>query len=595
MNSSLQNLLRYVPALESLQGYSPVLFRRDLFAGLTVAAVAVPQAMAYASIFGMPVEYGLYTAIVMTGVGALFDSSKQLINGPTNAISIAMLSALANVPEEARIPAAISMAMMIGLIQIGITMMRLGDLSRYISNSVVVGFTLGASVLLVLDQLKNVLGLTAIGGQSAHFVVRFWRTMTEGGPISVPTLAIALCTIAIALGLRATNRRLRWAIPELLVSIIAAGLIAWYFDLAQSGVKLVGAIPRSLPRFQLPSFDWEQSTGLLSSASAIGLLGLLEAIAMAKSIAAKTRQRLDINQQCLSEGLANLAGSFFQCFPGSGSLTRSYINHQAGAATQWSGVISALAVALTILIFAPFAQYVPRAALAGVLLLAATRMIEVPRLLYHFRATRFDAVIVVATALSAVAVSVEFCIFVGVLLSCVLYMPRASRVEVTELVVTEKGMIRSRATDDAACKCVRIFNFEGELVFGASPELEKHLEMIELKVTEQTKSVVLRVRHLRTPDAVCLELLDDFVDRMRERNVAILFSGVRKGLLHTLERVGTVGKIGPENVFSESSRVWSSTSDALARAYALLPGTCCDRCPRPDLLRPDHDLMHHMV
>jgi len=142
---------------------------------------------------------------------------------------------------------------------------------------------------------------------------------------------------------------------------------------------------------------------------------------------------------------------------------------------------------------------------------------------------------------------------------------------------------------------VRIFSFEGELVFGASPELEKHLEMIELNVAEQTKAIVLRVRHLRTPDAVCLELLDDFVDRMRERNVAVLFSGVRKGLLHTLERVGTVGKIGPENVFPESSRVWSSTSDALARAYALLPGTCCDRCPRPDLLRPDHDLMHHMV
>ena len=158
-----RKLYQRVPALDSLRHYSPTLFRRDLFAGVTVAAVAVPQAMAYASIFGMPVQYGLYTAIVMTAVGALFDSSKQLINGPTNAISIAMLSALAGVPSGQFIQAAILMALLIGLMQTGITLLRLGDLSRYISHAVIVGFTAGASVLLVLDQLKNVLGLKAQG------------------------------------------------------------------------------------------------------------------------------------------------------------------------------------------------------------------------------------------------------------------------------------------------------------------------------------------------------------------------------------------------------------------------------------------------
>ena len=161
-----QKLYKLVPALDSLRTYSPTTFRRDLFAGVTVAAVAVPQAMAYASIFGMPVQYGLYTAIVMTAVGALLDSSKQLINGPTNAISIAMLSALAIVPSDQRIAAAILMAALIGIIQTGITLLRLGDLSRYISHAVIVGFTAGASVLLVLDQLKNVLGLQGAGRAS---------------------------------------------------------------------------------------------------------------------------------------------------------------------------------------------------------------------------------------------------------------------------------------------------------------------------------------------------------------------------------------------------------------------------------------------
>ena len=172
---------------------------------------------------------------------------------------------------------------------------------------------------------------------------------------------------------------------------------------------------------------------MASSSLAIALLGLLEAISMAKAIAAQTRQKLDINQQCLSEGVANLTGSLFQCFPGSGSLTRSTINQQAGGRTQWSGVISAAAVALTVVLFAPYAYYIPRAGLAGILMLSAWRLVDRQQLVYYLRTTRFDAWIVMLTAISAVAVSVEFCVLIGVFLSFVLYVPQAARVQLTEL------------------------------------------------------------------------------------------------------------------------------------------------------------------
>ena len=201
-------LFRFVPALDSLRTYNARSLRRDIVAGLTVATVAVPQAMAYATIFGMPVELGLYTAIVMTMVGALLDSSKQLINGPTNVISIAMLSALASIPVEKRVECAIMMASMIGLIQIGITSLRLGDLSRYISHSVIIGFTLGASVLLILDQLKNALGLASKGDLHDPFLKRFYLTLTEGGSVHFPTLLVTLGTVAVALSFRFINRRL---------------------------------------------------------------------------------------------------------------------------------------------------------------------------------------------------------------------------------------------------------------------------------------------------------------------------------------------------------------------------------------------------
>jgi len=349
-----ERLYRLIPALDALRTYRPADARSDLIAGLTVAAVAVPQAMAYAMIAGLPAEYGLYTAIVMTAVGALLDSSKQLINGPTNAISIAVLSAIGSVPgQDERIQAAVLLAFMVGSIQLGITLLRLGDLTRYISHSVIVGFTAGASMLLVLDQLKNLLGLQSMGGAHDHFLQRFWLTLTDGGPVHVETAAIGFGSIALVLVLRwlklRTGSRL---LPELLIVVgVMAAIVAW-LGLDQRGVKVIGEIPAKLPPFRLPAFDAAQLSEFGTSALAIAVLGLLEAISMAKSIAAQTRQKLDLNQQCLSEGLANFAGSFFQCIPGSGSLTRSAINQQAGAVTQWSGVVSALAVALVMLVFA---------------------------------------------------------------------------------------------------------------------------------------------------------------------------------------------------------------------------------------------------
>jgi SulP family sulfate permease len=578
----LKHVYRFVPAIDSLRNYSWSTLRKDGLAGMTVAAVAVPQAMAYASIFGMPVEYGLYTAIVMTAVGALFDSSRQLINGPTNAISIAMLSALAVVSPEQRITAAILMAFLIGSIQTGITLLRLGDLSRYISHAVIVGFTAGASVLLVLDQLKNALGLKSQGAPSDHFLKRFYLTMTNGGSIHGTTLLITAGTIATALLLRWINRRLRLALPELFLAIVLAGTAVWWFGWSANGVKLIDKVPRSLPHFQVPTFDWKLTHELIGSATAIALLGLLEAIAMAKAIAAKTRDRLDINQQCLSEGLANLSGSFFQCFPGSGSLTRSYINHQSGAVTQWSGVISAAIVALTMLGLAPLAQYIPRAALAGVLLLSATRMIDLPSLKYYCGATRFDAIIVSATAAAAVLISVEFCILIGVLLSFLFYVPRAARIEMTELVLTPERVIRDRLPHDTPCRYLRLYNFEGELFFGSAPDFEDLLRRIEEEVTPETRVLLLRIKYVRNPDAVCLHLLDEFLLRMESAGKVVALSGVRADIYAALVNVGIVQRLGPDRIYREIPEVWSSTMSAVRWAYQQFDPDRCSLCPHAE-------------
>jgi SulP family sulfate permease len=573
-------LYRVVPALDALRGYGWVDARYDLVAGLTVAAVAVPQAIAYALVAGVPAQYGLYTAIVMTAVGAVFDSSKQLINGPTNATSIAVLSATAAFAAEDKLQAVVLLGMLIGLIQLGITFLRLGDLTRYISHSVIVGFTAGAGTLLVLDQLKNLLGLRASGGPDDAFLVRLYETLVHGGPVHLPTLAVGLGSMAAVVGLRAVKERFGWKLfPELLLVVVGAALVTRFAGLEALGVKVVGDMPASLPPFRVPDLDGAMMEALGTSAFAIALLGLLEALAMAKAIAAQTGQRLDLNQQCLSEGLANFTGSLFQCIPGSGSLTRSAINQQAGARTQWSGVWSAAAVALIMLLCAPWARDIPRAALAGLLVPTAWRMVDRTALLYAFRATRYDRIIVLATAIAAVAISIEFCILIGVFLSFVLAVPRAGRMLLTEFVVDADGHVHERLPEDAPCSRLLVFGLEGEMFFGAGPSLERHLDAIEARITPDTRVLVLRVKRVRSPDAVGTHQLDAFVRSVEARGLRVLLCGVRPDLARVFERTGLLGVLPAEHLFREQKVRQTSTALAIRHAYALLEEPCAT-CPR---------------
>jgi SulP family sulfate permease len=291
---------------------------------------------------------------------------------------------------------------------------------------------------------------------------------------------------------------------------------------------------------------------------------------MAKAIAAQTGQKLDMNQLCLSEGLANFSGSFFQCIPGSGSLTRSAINQQAGGVTQWSGVVSAVAVAVIVVQFAPFARYIPRAALAGILMVSAWNMVDWHALRYHLRATRFDAAIVVATAAAAIFISVEFCVLIGVLMSFFLAVRRTGRMLLTEFVVAPDGRIHERLPEDVVTGPVLIFGLEGEMFFGATAALERYFATIEDRGDDATRVVVLRMKRVRSPDAVGLSLLEGFLDRMAARHVHVLLCGVRPQLFEGLQRIGLVDRLDRRQIFLEEPVRLTSTLLAVRYAYELI-------------------------
>src|SRR3984957_1208802 len=294
--------------------------RKDVLAGLTVAAISLPQAMAYALIAGIDPRFGLYSAIVVTAVASFFGSSSHLINGPTNAISLVVFSALAFFDPDARFDAyqaTFLLAMMIGTIQILIAVFKLGDLTRYISESVVIGFMAGAGALVGLSQLGNLTGLRDRGTGQQHVLYRIWLTLS-GGPVNLRALGIGIGTIVLVVLLRKLARKYRLPQLDMLLALIVAAVVAAAFGWSKPAlhgetvISVVGDVPRNLPMPHIPEIKFWWVRELSGSALAIAFLGLLEALAIAKSIANTTRQRLDYNRQCLAEGLANLTGGFFQ-------------------------------------------------------------------------------------------------------------------------------------------------------------------------------------------------------------------------------------------------------------------------------------------
>ena len=580
--------------------YSRAKLVRDLVAGLTVAAVAIPQAMAYALIAGVKPEYGLYTAVVMTALGSLFGSSAHLINGPTNAISLVVFGAVDGFTQGPndpnRILAVGLLAVLVGLIQILIALLKLGDLTRYISESVIIGFLTGAGILIALGQLPSLLGLQPIGDGDLPFLQRLWLTLTQGGAINVRALGIGLGAVACVYSLHWLGARIRVKLPELLLTLIAVSVVVWLLYGGPAAPKADDlAVSGQLPRFQVPPLNPDWIRRLWSGALAIALLGLVEALAIAKPIAFQTRQRLDYNRQCLAEGLANLGAGFFHCMPGSGSLTRSAINFQGGAATRMSGIISAVVVAAVLVLFAPLARYVPRPALAGILVWTGWRIIDRKRLHYCLRATRFDRGISLATAIAVVFISIEFSILIGTFLSFLFFVPRVAKLNISELVVDKGRVVRERLPDDPPCSKLAMFNVEGELFFGAAPELEGLFDEIERRIKLGARVVVLRLKRARNPDMVCLERLQIFLQDMQARRVPVLICGVRFDFARALWNLGFQYWLPPDWVIQEETQAGSGTLRAVRRAYELLGNDRCPTCPRALESGENTDKWYYMI
>ena len=538
MHSVLTELVPFVAWMRNYRGRH---LRADLVAGLTVAVVAVPQSMALALVIGLPIQVGLYASIVPTIMASLWGSSAHLITGPTTAISLVVftsLSELAAPGTSKYLELAFVLSLMVGVMQAGMGIARLGVLLNFVSHSVILGFSAGAAVLIGFSQIPGILGLDIAKGRSFHGALS--EIATHFHMIHGVTLLLGILTIVVVVVLK----KLKPSWPGTLIAMLVSGVLVNMFDLESRGVAVIGAIPRSLPPFHIPDFHLMADGGrLVPGALAICLLGLVEALSIAKAIAGSTRQRLNVNQEFIGQGLANISAGFFSGFPGSGSFVRSAVNFRSGAKTPMSGVVSGLAVAGTVLVAAPLAGNLPVASLSGVLLVVAFGMIHLKDITKAIRATRNDAAVLVVTFLSTLFLNIEFAVYVGVLLSIGLHMATTSHPRIYSTVPDFKTGQMAGATHGRMCCQMDIIRIEGSIFFGSAAFVQEDLQR-RLKSHPELSSILIRMHQVNNFDASGVQVLELVAEEVRARGGGLYFSGVNTRVFQVFKNSGLLKEVG---------------------------------------------------
>jgi SulP family sulfate permease len=563
-----RRVARAFPFLEWL----PLVNRRslvaDLSAGLTGAIVVLPQGVAFATIAGMPPEYGLYAGIVPAIVGALFGSSWHLVSGPTTAASIVLYSSLSVLAEPGSadyVQLAITLAFMVGAIEIVMGLFRLGALVNFISHSVVIGFTAGAGILIAANQVKDFFGLPIPRGATFHDVAVFF--VEHIGDISPAATTVGVVTLLSGI----LSRRMIPRIPYMLVAIVAGSLVALAFEFGlDAPITMVGALPSHPPPLSMPTFTMQAMRDLAPAALAVTLFALTEALSISRALAVRSGQHINSNQEFLGQGLSNIAGSFFSSYVATGSFNRSGLNYEAGAKTPLAAMIGGAALLAVIVLVAPLAAYLPNAAMAGILFLVAWGLIDFKHIAQIARASRSETAVLVVTFLSTLFFPLEFAIFAGVLLSLLLYLNRTSHPTILSRVPnpdTARGKFTS-SDHLPECPQVKILRIDGSLFFGAVNFFQETLRAYERKRPDQ-KHIALFMSGVNFVDVAGAEALAQVARRRRESGGGLYLINTKEAVRTRLHRGRYIGEIGEENLFVSKTEAFSSIYRKLDRAICL--------------------------
>ena len=535
----------------------------DLLAGLIVAIMLVPQAMAYALLAGLPPQVGLYASIVPVALYGLLGSSRTLAVGPVAIVSLLVATALTPLAEPGSVDyvqLAMVLALLSGLIQAVMGLARLGFLVNFLSHPVLSGFTNGAALVIGLSQVRHLLGVSLPA--SENFLGAAWYTAVAIPQSNLITLAIGLGSVALLLyfkysfadQLAAWGVAEKWRVPLAksapLVVVLLGTLLVWLLGLNEmANVRVVGDVPAGLPPLTAPTFDLDLWQLLLPAALAISLVGYTESISVAKSLASKRRQKVSPNRELTALGLANLGASFTGGYPVTGGISRSVVNFAAGANTGLSSIITAVLVALTLIFLMPLFYFLPQAVLAAIILVAVLGLLDLSTLRQTWAYNKADAASWAATFGAVLVISVEMGILIGVLASLGLYLWRTSRPHVAEVGRLEGETYRNiRRHPVETFPGVAAIRIDESLYFANSRFLE---DTILHLVSERSDidHVVLIGSAINFIDASALETLEALVDRLRDAGVDFHLTDIKGPVMDRLERVGFVDHVGRDHIF----------------------------------------------
>ncbi len=565
-------LTKYFPFLRWGRNVTRETMRADAIAGLTGAALVLPQGVAFATIAGMPPEYGLYTSMVPAVIAALFGSSWHLVSGPTTAASVIMfasLSGMAAPGSEEYVSLAITLAFMVGALQLAMGAVRLGVLVNFISHSVVVGFTAGAAFLIAAKQAEDFFGIEIPDGAHLLTMIEYigvnWEQLK---PLVMLVGAITLLTAIIA------QRRLGGMsmIVALFAGSIAAALFNWLFGQEVSGITMIGALPQQLPPLSLPDFSPETLRELSPLALTMTLFALTEAVSIARSISIRSGQPVDGNQEFIGQGLSNIFGSFFSSYVATGSFNRSGANYDAGARTPMASVLAGLLLIVIVLLVAPLTTYLPKAAVAGLLFLVAWRLINFSQIHKILRADRNEAVILGIVFFGTVFFSIEFAILAGVILSLMIFLRKTSRPRLSPRVPDPNSGSRKFIYGQFLPECpqLKILRLDDSLYFGSVAHVGELLRRYREHYPEQ-KNLLLLTKGISQVDIAGAELLVNEARERRKMGGDLFMYRLRESAAQVFERGGYQDEIGEANLFD-------TKDEAIAGIFERLDPSICARC-----------------
>ncbi|MET0091125.1 MAG: SulP family inorganic anion transporter [Candidatus Thiodiazotropha sp.] len=550
--------------------------RSDLTAGITGAIVVLPQGVAFAAIAGMPPEYGLYAGMIPAIIAALFGSSRHLVSGPTTAASIVLFSALSmyatpGTPDYVAL--ALTMTFMVGLFELALGLARMGALVNFISHSVVVGFTAGAAILIAAKQLKHFFGIHMEGSGHLHNIIA--QFLAEVSNINLYVTAVALFTLFSGMAVK------RWVpkIPYMIVAMVSGSLLSYILNqsLGESvtGIVTVGALSDSLPPLSAPSLTMENIKHLAPSALAVTLFALTEAVSIGRSLAARGGYRINGNQEFIGQGLSNIAGAFFSGYVATGSFNRSGLNYQAGAKTPLAAMFAGLFLMVIVVLVAPLAAYLPKAAMAGILFLVAWGLIDFKEMKHILHTSKRESGVLLVTFLSALFLELEFAIFAGVLLSLVLYLERVSKPLITTRTPDPRLHKRAFSCDSGLPECpqLKFVRIDGSLFFGSVNHVQEVFDRIRAENPGQKHLAVL-AQGINFVDLQGGETLAEEAHTRKQAGGGVYLINVTQGLWTSLEQYGCLDATGGRNVFQ-------SKSAAIHGIYQKLDKSVCAGCQHP--------------